>query len=183
MVPTRFTLWRTIMTIQLSNAARESIRDFVSISVTLNTKQTKMVDTLVADGVTHEMCFAPKGDAPREFYDSICEAVTLGFSKPAQKLLAFTRAEVKALSEAQKTERRYWQQQTGSKVKDIRNALKKRESNPTGQNATKLELAKRAPEDALKRVTELDPTKDAIPDVLDIPSATAHIKQALKYFS
>ena len=171
------------MTIQLSNAARESIRDFVSVSVTLNTKQTKMVDTLIADGVTHEMCFAPKGDAPREFYDSICEAVTLGFSKPAQKLLAFTRAEAKALSEVQKTERRYWQSQIGSKVKDIRNALKKRETNPTGQNATKLELIKRALQDALKRVTELDPTKDAIPDALDIPSATAHIKQALKSFS
>jgi hypothetical protein len=73
------------MTIQLSNAARESIRDFVSVSVTLNTKQTKMVDTLVADGVTHEMCFAPKGDAPREFYDSICEAVTLGILKASAK--------------------------------------------------------------------------------------------------
>ena len=171
------------MSIQLSTTARDSIRDFVSISVTLTNKQTKMVDALVADGITAEMCFAPKGDAPREFYNSLESAVVLGFSKQVQALIAMPPAEAKALSEQKKADRRYWNQQKGSKIKDIRNALKRREtSGPNGSPTTKLEMLKRDLESALKRAVELDPEKDSIPDMVNIPEMTSHIKQALVSF-
>lgn len=170
------------MAIQLSTTARDSIRDFVSTSVTLANKQTKMVDALVADGITADMCFAPKGDAPREFYNSLEDAVVMGFSKSVQNLLAMTTQEAKALSEEKKADRRYWNQQKGSKIKDIRNALKRRDTNPTGSQPTKLEMLKRDLESALKRVTELDPEKDSIPDAVNIPEMTSHIKQALVSF-
>ena len=50
-------------------------------------------------------------------------AIIAGFNTTVQKLLDTPTA---TLGDVQKADKRYWQQQVGSKMKDLRNALKKR---------------------------------------------------------
>lgn len=81
------------------------------------------VDGLYADGIKPEMMFAPKKDEDQTLYVSLEKAVFAGFTATVQALLT---KDVKALNETQKTDRRYWQQQIGSGIKDLRNALARR---------------------------------------------------------
>jgi type II secretory ATPase GspE/PulE/Tfp pilus assembly ATPase PilB-like protein len=90
------------------------------------------------------MMTAPAKGEPRTFYQSLELAVTLGFSANAQAML---KADVKTLAEVDeakakanrdlkcKANRRYWQQQIGSKIKDYRNSLIKRLAPATSEGA------------------------------------------------
>jgi hypothetical protein len=72
------------------------------------------------------MLDAPAKGADRSFYDGqIKPAIVLGFSATIQTLLA---TDTKSLDEGKKMTKRYWQQQIGSKIKDLKAALVRREA-------------------------------------------------------
>jgi DNA-binding protein Fis len=114
----------------------------------------KAVDALQADGVTVEMLVAPKKDQDRAFYDSVCAAVVAGFTATVQDLLT---KETKTLSDEKKGEKRYWQQQIGSKVKDLRNMLQRRldseDEDGAGSTST---LESRIKRDLTKYIAQLE---------------------------
>ena len=122
-------------TVFLSGATLSAIRADVSKDIQRQRSGMKVVDGFIADGVTPEMLVAPKKGQDRAFYDQLCEAIVAGFSASA---VAMLDGDVKALPEIGKAKaalnrdakckenRKYWQQQIGSKVKDYRNSLTKR---------------------------------------------------------
>lgn len=67
-----------------------------------------------------------------ELLDEVKEDIVLGFTKSVQRLL---EQPVKGMSDAKKAERKYWQQQVGSRVKDLRRALERREAKDNPDNA------------------------------------------------
>ena len=142
-------------------------------------KATPMViDALQAEGVTVDMMFAPKGkDADRTFYASLESAVVAGFSATAQGLL---KKETKTLNEKQKEDKRYWQQQIGSKIKDFRNALQRRLNKGEGEggagNTSTLEA--RIKRDLTKYVAQLEKVEQFSGNVVELVKC---LKSALVY--
>ena len=83
-----------------------------------------VVDGLVGDGITPDMLKAAKGakeDSP--LIASVKAAIVSGFTPAVQMLL---KKDTKSLSDAKKIDKRYWQQQIGSRQGDIRKALARR---------------------------------------------------------
>ena len=140
------------------------------------------IDALYADGVTPELMMAPKKDADRTFYASLERAVVAGFTATVQKLL---EKETKSLSEDKKGEKRYWQQQIGSKIKDYRNSLQRRidkanaDGDGDGANNTST-LESRLKRDLTKYVSQLEKIENFQGNVInlikDLKSAIAWIK-------
>jgi hypothetical protein len=112
-------------TIKLSTATVQAIGAWSSKKREESNTKTKAVDALFADGVTADMLRAPKGGEPSALYDSAKAAVVLGFTAAIQALL---KKDTKGLNETQKADKRYWTQQIGSGLKDLRNALESREA-------------------------------------------------------
>lgn len=174
---------------KVSANAEKAIVSAVKKSTDAEKAKLSAVDVLVAEGYKSTDFISPKtknggSTATAELFDDINRVIVLGFEKRIQKLLAYTSTEAKALSESAKKERRTWQQQIGSKRSDFKKALEKREAatlegRPTGGQPTKLAMLKRVLEDALKRTTELDPTKDNVPDAIDLVELSAHLKKSL----
>lgn len=102
-----------------------AVKGFVSAATTAEKKKVGMADTLHAEGVTAAMCTAPAKGEDRTFFDSLKAAVVLGFTAQVQALLA---KPTKGLTDQQKSDKRYWQQQIGARVNDIARALAKREA-------------------------------------------------------
>ena len=167
----------TIMSIQLSKASTDAIRVWTNKSIEAEGKQTTMVDALVADGVVAEMLLSKDNQFDSDLTDSVKSAIVLGFSKSAQSLLAFTTAEAKKLPDAKKADRRYWHQQVGSKLKDLRNALNRRKERGASSTATALQLLERDLASVVKRATGLDPAKDSIPDCFPLTEIVAEAKK------
>lgn len=111
--------------VKLSTATIDAISTWSNKTLTTDKAKTKAVDSLHADGVTADMLKAPGKDEPRALYDSVCIGIVTGFTANVQALL---KKDTKSLSEQQKGDKRYWQQQIGSKLKDLRNALARREA-------------------------------------------------------
>lgn len=91
------------------------------------------IDAMIADGITLEH-FAAKGIGDESgFRAALKTAIVNAFPKRAQNLLV---TPVKALNAKSKADRKYWQQQIGSKVGDFKAAFTRR-VNPTepGANA------------------------------------------------
>jgi hypothetical protein len=138
-----------------------------------------VVDSLQADGVTIEMMTAPKGkDADRTFYASLESAVVAGFTATAQGLL---KKETKTLTDQQKSDKRYWQQQIGSKIKDFRNALQRRlnqgeEGEGGAGNTSTLEA--RIKRDLTKYVAQLEKVEQFSGNVVELVKC---LKSALVY--
>ena len=109
----------------ISSIIATAIGQYVGASVKTDKIKVKTVDTLVSEGITSEMLVAPKKGEDVVFYGSVKAAVVAGFASNVQALLD---KDTKTLSDSQKSDKRYWQQQIGSKIKDLRNALVKRES-------------------------------------------------------
>ena len=109
----------------ISNTIATAIGQYVGASVKTDKVKTKTVDILSSEGITSEMLVAPKKGEDAVFYESVKAAVVLGFTANVQSLL---HKDTKTLSDQAKSDKRYWQQQIGSKIKDLRNALAKRES-------------------------------------------------------
>lgn len=108
---------------KLSTNTAVAVTSFATAGVKRNQASKLAVDGLVADGVTPEALKAPAKGEDRAFYDSMVQLIQNGMPKAAQALL---NADIKALTEAQKIERRYQQMQRGSLLKDLVKALKRR---------------------------------------------------------
>jgi len=111
-------------TAKLSTATVAAIGAWTAKVVGVGNSKVKAVDLLIADGVTSEMLVAPKQGESTVLFDSVKISVVLGFTATVQALL---KKDAKGLSDEQKQSKRYWQQQIGSQVKDLRNALVRRE--------------------------------------------------------
>lgn len=179
-----------VTNVKLSTATIKAIGDYTGKKIGAGKGLTKAVDALYADGVLPEMMFAPKKDADRTFYATLETAVVCGFSANAQAML---KADVKSLAEMDeakakanrdtkcKANRRYWQQQIGSGIKDLRNSLTKRfETADGGAEADKStweatlrkELANRIAQAQKKEASKI---KDISAFIKDLQSALARI--------
>ena len=92
-------------------------------------KMASSIDALVSAGMRSTDFISPKSKdglstASPESFEAINAAIVAGFSARVQKLLA---APTKALSETDKSDKRYWQQQIGARRNDFKRALEKRE--------------------------------------------------------
>ncbi len=112
-------------TAKLSNVTIKDIGTWSGATVRADNSKTKAVDGLHADGVTSAMLKAPEKGESTVLFNSVKVAIVLGFTATVQALLT---KDTKGLSEAKKEEKRYWQMQVGSKMKDLRNALTRREA-------------------------------------------------------
>jgi len=118
----------------LSDASLSGIKGYVSKSLETDRARKKVIDSLVADGVTPDHLVAPKKGQDRQFFDGVLKpAVVMGFSTTVQTLLA---TDTSKLNEVQKTEKRYWIQQISSKIKDIRRAMLKRQEKGANERKT-----------------------------------------------
>ena len=161
----------------VSKKAHEVIAAAVSKKLAGEKATTAAVDALQADGVTPEMMFAPKKDGDRTFYASLEGAVIAGFTATAQALL---KKETKTLSDQQKSDKRYWQQQIGSKIKDFRNALQRRiDQGSEGDGVhNKSTLESRIRRDLAKYITQLEKVEQFSGNVVEL---TKCLKSALAY--
>ena len=90
------------------------------------------IDAMVADNITIEH-FAAKGIGDDSgFREALKTAIVAAFPKRAQNLLI---TPVKTLNAKGKADRKYWQQQIGSKVGDFAAAFKRRVKPKTGSGA------------------------------------------------
>jgi len=90
------------------------------------------IDAMIADGITLEH-FAAKGIGDESgFRAALKAAIVNAFPKRAQNLLT---TPVKALNAKAKADRKYWQQQIGSKVGDFKAAFNRR-VNPKAASGT-----------------------------------------------
>ena len=166
--------------VKLSTATINAIGAWSGNTIKADKSKTKAIDSLHADGVTAEMLKAPSKDEPRALYDSVQISIVMGFAANVQALL---KKDTKTLSEAQKGEKRYWQQQIGSKLKDLRNALTRREAQADGSDgaeadkstweATKRKVLSEMSAQAQKK--EASAIKDMAGFIKDLQSALARI--------
>lgn len=166
--------------VKLSTATINAIGAWSGSTIKADKSKVKAIDALFADGVTADMLKAPGKDEPRSLYDSVQVSIVTGFAANVQALL---RKDVKSLSETQKAERRYWQQQIGSKLKDLRNALSRREAQAEGSDgaeadkstweATKRKVLSEIITQAQKK--ESSTIKDIGAFIKDLQSALARI--------
>ena len=119
----------------IASAVAAAITSDVQLLVKGQKARGKALDVMQAEGITPEMLTAPDKGADRTFYDSICRAVVAGFSAAAQSMLAGEAKALKTIGEDQakdnrdtkcRENRKYWQQQIGSKIKDYRKGLERR---------------------------------------------------------
>ena len=117
----------------------QAISNAVSKRHTSDTAMTAAVDVLISGGFPAAHCKSPKKDADgneptvehKEAYAALKVAVVAGFTETRRKLLD---KPTKSLSEAQKINKRFWQQQIGARVNDFYNQLKRREDAAKGGN-------------------------------------------------
>lgn len=174
--------------VNISLATIKAIGDFSNKSLTGDKAKTKAADSLIADGVTSEQLKAPKKDQDRSLYDAIGRAVVTGFSVAAQAMLA---ADIKSLAgigddaalnrdRKCKENRRYWQQQIGSKIGDLRAALARREVDESESEGKSSTLESRIKRDLAKYVAQLEKVESFKGDVVSLlktlRSASAYIK-------
>jgi len=109
--------------VKLSTASINAIGAWSGQSVKADMSKVKVVDSLHADGVTPAMLLSPKKGESSVLFDGVKASIVTGFTATVQALL---KKDTKTLSPSQKTDKRHWQQQIGSKMKDLRNALSTR---------------------------------------------------------
>lgn len=115
----------------------EVIRKLIAADVSNVERSVKsrhaLIDALVANKIKSTDFISPKGKdsgstATPELFAELKSAVVAGFSAEDQRLLAIeSKAAVAALKPEKTARRTYLQQQIGSRMKDYRNALKRRE--------------------------------------------------------
>ncbi len=124
---------------------------------------TAAVDEFIASGFTSTDLISPKSKgstvSPDE-YNMINETIVAGFSAPVRKLMSVP---VKSLSDDEKPERRYWQQQVGARRNDFKRQLEKRESAGESGTATTPKTNKTKILEALSKVVSIC-EKDEAPD-------------------
>ena len=164
---------------KLSAAAAKQIGTYSSKSLTAAKDKVKTVDVLVADGVTSDMLKAPAKGADTAFFDSVKAAIVTGFTATNQALL---KKDTKTLSDQQKSDKRYWQQQVGALVNDLQRAMVRREaqaeSGGAGESKASWESVKRkviAEIITQAQAKEASTIKDIGSFIKDLQSALARI--------
>jgi hypothetical protein len=115
----------------LSEITLKLVSDYSDKTRQADNTKVLAIDALMADGFDKPSDFiSPNGNGKnsastctQEEYDSLKQAIVLGFTKAQQALL---EKPTKGLSDEKKVEKRYVQQQIGSRIKDLRLALEKR---------------------------------------------------------
>jgi hypothetical protein len=115
-------------------------------------KMQSSIDALVSAGMRSTDFVSPKSKdglstASPEQFEAINAAIVAGFSARTQKLLA---APTKALSETDKSDKRYWQQQIGARRNDFKRGLEKRE----GVNDNRAPQQPKSAEDKIRAMLE-----------------------------
>ena len=112
---------------KLETTTIDRVSKAVASSILADKHGTAAIDALVADGFDKPSDFvSPKSQGSTvsvEEFNAINEAIVLGFNADIQRLLA---KPVKSLTDAQKTTRRYWQQQIGAKRNDFKRGMQRR---------------------------------------------------------
>ena len=165
---------------KLSTAAAKQIGTYSSKSLTAAKDKVKTIDLLVADGVSSDMLKAPAKGADTAFFDSVKAAIVTGFTATNQALL---KKDTKTLSDQQKSDKRYWQQQVGALVNDLQRAMVRREaqaaeSNGAGADKASWESVKRkviAEIVTQAQSKEASTIKDMAAFIKDLQSALARI--------
>lgn len=110
---------------------------------------TKFFDTLDSEGIpwTHYVSPKTEGTASIEWFDAAKENLAIGrLTKAEYKLYT---ADTRSLNAAQKDAKRALVQKVGSLMKDVKNALKRRQEQPTSNAKGKAQMTK-APSDKLR---------------------------------
>jgi hypothetical protein len=163
----------------LNKATAAAITTKVKADIVKMKSDVKVVDLLLADGVTVAMLTAPEKGKDTAFYDSVKAAVVAGFAVGIQSLL---KKETKGLNEKDKESKRYWSMQIGSKIKDMRNSLQKRidAANAAGGANETTSFAARLKRDLTKyiaQIEKMEATEFNLVDMLKhLKSASALIK-------
>ena len=179
----------------LTAETRKAIADGVSKTLLGQRAMSKAADALQAQEVTSDMMYAPKDkNADRSFYDSLCASVVMGFAKSVQELLQKPAKSLRKTSEPSPSkmeqttgDKRYWEQQIGSKVKDLRNMIERRaereangEDGEDGEEEETSTLESRIKRDLAKYVAQLEKVEAFDGDLIglqnDLKSAIARIK-------
>jgi len=122
----------------LSTASSRALSQWSGKKVAATKGLSAVADALKADGIVSDDLVAVKGaKEPSPIITAVKVAIVAGFTVAVQELL---KKETKSLTESKKIEKRYWQQQIGSCLKDVRNALKTREGSGAGGQRSLKEL-------------------------------------------
>ena len=117
---------------KLETTTIDRVSKAVASSILADKHGTAAIDALIADGFDKPSDFvSPKSQGSTvsaEEFNAINEAIVLGFSADIQRLLA---KPVKSLTDAQKTTRRYWQQQIRAKRNDFKRGMQRRIDAPS----------------------------------------------------
>jgi hypothetical protein len=164
--------------LKLSAITLAAIKTDVDKSIKASRSGVKVIDSLVADGIVHTAMLAPKKGEDRTFYASLEVAVIAGFTAAAQAMLD---ADVKSLPEVDdsraklnrdlkcKGNRRYWQQQVGSKIKDYRNGVEKRNTPEDSDGANdKTTFDSRLKRDLTKYIAQIEKLEASSFSVVDM---------------
>jgi len=112
---------------KLQTTTIDRVSKAVASSILADKHGTAAIDSLIADGFDKPTDFvSPKSQGSTvsvEEFNAINDAIVLGFNADIQRLLA---KPVKSLTDAQKTTRRYWQQQIGAKRNDFKRGMQRR---------------------------------------------------------
>ena len=116
--------------IVLIETVGKSVEDFSRAKTAADTKTGKALDEMHAGGLKSTDTLSPNtkkdngSTASPELYEGLRVCVVAGFSAYAQKLL---KAPTKSLSDVDKSAKKYWQEQIGARLNDIRKGLERRE--------------------------------------------------------
>ena len=109
----------------LSDVSVKALSSWAGKKVVTSKGLIAVVDALVQDGIVADDLVAAKASKEESPVIKACKAAIIaGWTSSVQQLLV---KDTKTLTEQKKAEKRYWQQQIGSCMKDVRNALKRRE--------------------------------------------------------
>lgn len=134
----------TIKPVFLNTEMTTAVRDAVNKTEGAKRAMSKFADTAIAEfgpeAVLYFTSPKTKGSlSTEELWTSFNAVLVTTFTAGQQKLLTLP---IKAMSDAEKKQRKYLQQQLGSKAKDLRNGLKRR----LGETEPKEQKAPRAPD-------------------------------------
>ena len=111
----------------LNTATQNKIASAVELGIKADKAGIAALDLLIADGFDKVTDYiSPKSDGSTIHADewtALKAAVVLGFTKTNQALLA---KPTKSLTETQKSDKRYWQQQIGARIGDFKTQISKR---------------------------------------------------------
>ena len=110
--------------LHLSNEAAE----LIEARGKTDNKKEALTDKLAK--IMHYTAFRASECESPDLHEEVKHAVAASFTKREKTLLAYTRAEAKALNELQKKDRKAAKQKIGARCGDLYKALKKRQTEP-----------------------------------------------------